>query len=152
MEQMTWDFFQDLYKADPSVNPHVVLQYFQPCISEDVHSELCKDITSEEISDALFQIGPLKAPSPDGFPARFFPQNWEVTKVDVISTVQHFFQTGQMPEGVNDTTIVLILKKTDPEVLKDFRPNSLCNVIYNVVSKCVVNRLRGILHEVITPT
>jgi hypothetical protein len=57
-----------------------------------------------------------------------------------------------MPEGVNDTAIVLIPKKTNPEVLKDFRPISLCNVIYKVVSKCLVNHLRGILHEVIRPT
>jgi hypothetical protein len=102
--------------------------------------------------DALFQISPLKGPGPDGFPMRFFQRNWEVMKVDVISVVQHFFQTGQMPEGVNDTAIVLIPKKIDPEVLKDFRPISLCNVIYKVVSTCLVNCLRGILYEVITPT
>jgi hypothetical protein len=91
MLQMTRDFFQNLYKADPSVNPQEVLQYFQPCISEDVNLELCKEITTEEISDALFQIGPLKAPGPDGFPARFFQRNWEVMKADVISAIQHFF-------------------------------------------------------------
>jgi hypothetical protein len=56
-----------------------------------------------------------------------------------------------MPPGVNDTAIVLIPKKDEPELLKDFRPISLCNVIYKVVSKCLVNRLRPILHELIGP-
>jgi hypothetical protein len=46
-----------------------------------------------------------------------------------------------IPQGVNDTTIMLFPKKEEPEVLKDFRPISLCNIIYKVVSKCLINRL-----------
>jgi hypothetical protein len=43
-----------------------------------------------------------------------------------------------MPEGVNDTTIVLIRKIQHLESLKDYRPISLCNVVYKVVTKCLV--------------
>jgi hypothetical protein len=50
-----------------------------------------------------------------------------------------------MPPGVNETSIILILKKEESELLKDYRPISLCNVIYKVVSKCLVNRLRPLL-------
>ena len=54
-----------------------------------------------------------------------------------------------MPEGVNDTAIVLIPKVQYPETLKDYRPISLCNVIYKIVSKCLVNRLRPLLDDLI---
>lgn len=47
-----------------------------------------------------------------------------------------------MPEGVNDTTIVLIPNVQYPKELKDFRPISLSNVVYKIVSKCLVNHLR----------
>jgi hypothetical protein len=33
--------------------------------------KLLAPFLEREISDALFQIGPLKAPSPDGFPNSF---------------------------------------------------------------------------------
>ncbi|CAO2039661.1 unnamed protein product, partial [Urochloa humidicola] len=56
-----------------------------------------------------------------------------------------------MPAGVNDTCIVLISKVPHPETLKDFRPISLCNVIYKVVSKCLVNCLRPLLQDIISP-
>jgi hypothetical protein len=55
-----------------------------------------------------------------------------------------------MPEGVNETAIVLIPKIDQPESLKEFRPISLCTVLYKVISKCMVNRLRPILGEIIS--
>ena len=82
----------------------------------------CAEFTKKEIADALFQIGPLKAPGPDGFPARFFQRNWAVMREQVISGVKEFFRTGVMPNGVNDTSIVLIPKVDNPERLTEFRP------------------------------
>jgi hypothetical protein len=57
-----------------------------------------------------------------------------------------------MPAKVIETSIVLILKTKKPELLKEYRTISLCNVIYKIVSKCLVNRLRPLLEEVISPT
>ena len=75
-----------------------------------------RGFTEKEISDALFQISPIKAPGPDGFPARFYLHNWDVMKAEV----QHFFSPGVMPQGVNETRIVLIPKKQYPESMKSF--------------------------------
>jgi hypothetical protein len=96
-------------------------------------------------------MGPLKAPGPDDFPARFFQRHWETLRTDVIQAVKQFFSDGIMPPGINETAIVLIPKGNNPEELKDFRPISLCNVIFKVISKCLVNRLRPILGEIISP-
>jgi hypothetical protein len=133
MENMVRQFFQELYTADSEVNPWEVLSLFEPVISDDMNLDLCKPFTDEEISDALFQIRPLKAPGPDGLLARFFQRNWALMKEDVVLAVKQFFQSGSMPEGVNETAIVLLPKKDDPEVMLDLRPISLCNVIYKVV-------------------
>ena len=71
-------------------------------------------------------------------------------KDDVVAAVAVFFAEGRMPEGVNDTSIVLIPKVAHPERLTKYRPISLCNVIYKVVSKCLVNRLRPLLDELVS--
>jgi hypothetical protein len=69
---MTCNFFQDLYKADPLVPPGDLLQFIQAEITLEMNESLCKVFSEEEISDALFQMGHLKVPGPDGFPAWFF--------------------------------------------------------------------------------
>lgn len=55
-----------------------------------------------------------------------------------------------MLEGINRTTIVLIPKVKHPQDLKNFRPISLCNVIYKICSKVLANRLRVPLDEIIS--
>ena len=83
---------------------------FEPSITDAMNEALCKPFSDTEISDALFQIGPLKALGPDGLPARFFQRNWGCFKDDILHAVKLFFEESKMPEGVNDTAIVLIPK------------------------------------------
>jgi hypothetical protein len=68
----------------------------------------------------------------------------------VNRVVQAFFENGEMQEGANDTVIVMIPTTKSPEEMKDFWPISLCNVIYKLIAKCLVNRLRPLLHDVIS--
>jgi hypothetical protein len=97
-------------------------------------------------------MGPLKAPDPDGFCARFFQRNWDVLKVDIIRSVKQFFTSGRMPPRVNEIAIVLIPKIEKTVLLEDYMPTSLCDIIYKMVSKCLVNLLRPLLEDIISPT
>jgi hypothetical protein len=152
VEEIATKFFENLYTKDHCVYPEEILDLLNSPISEEINNNLCKNFTDDEISDALFQIGPIKAPGPDGLPGHFFQRNWAVLRGEVIEAVKGFFDNGVMPEGVNDTVIVLILKGTDAESLSDYRPISLCNVIYKIISKCIVNRLRPLLDGIVSET
>ena len=147
---MTVSYFKSVYTRDPSLVPDPIISLFENQVTEEMNTQLCRDFCEEEISAALFQIGPLKAAGPDGLPARFYQRNWGLIKADIVHAVIKFFQTGHMLEGINETSIVLIPKVDNPTELKDFRPISLCNVLYKVVSKCLVNRLRPLLGEMIS--
>ena len=47
--------------------------------------------------------------------------------------------------------MVLILKEDQPSRMKDFHSISLCNVIYKLNTKVLVNRLRPLIVDLINP-
>jgi hypothetical protein len=76
---------------------------------------------------------------------------WELFGDDSSQEILQALNSGIIPEGWNDTTIVLIPKVDAPELVTQFRPISLCNVIYKIISKMLALRLKAILPEVISP-
>ncbi|XP_010236635.1 uncharacterized protein LOC104584175 [Brachypodium distachyon] len=151
MHAMTTNYFQELFTKDPEIDYTGILDLINASVSDEMNEELCKAFSDDEISNALFQIGPLKAPGVDGFPTRFYQRNWQIMREEITKAVRPFFETGEMPADVNTTAIVLIPEVDQPRTLKDYRPISLCSVLYKIVAKCLVNRLRPILGELISP-
>ncbi|KAM3255382.1 hypothetical protein ACQJBY_048596 [Aegilops geniculata] len=117
-----------------------------------MNEALCAEYTDEEIRRALFSIGDLKAPGPDGMPAIFFKRFWSIVGNEVTREVLRVLNGGEMPEDWNNTMIVLIPKITRQEKVKDLRPISLCNVLYKVISKVITNRLKLLLPKIISPS
>ncbi|KAL0451451.1 UNVERIFIED_CONTAM: LINE-1 retrotransposable element O protein [Sesamum latifolium] len=63
-----------------------------------------------------------------------------------------FFVTGRLLKQVNSTLISLIPKVNNPTVVGEFRPISCCNVLYKIITKILVQRMRGILDMLVSPS
>ena len=70
----------------------------------------------------------------------------------VIIDVLDFLYNGNMLPDINHTDIVLIPKVKNPKRISEFRPISLCNVIYKIISKVLAKRLKQILPQIISPS
>ena len=95
---------------------------------------------------------PLTAPGPDGMPPLFFKNYWSIVGIDVIEASLSVLNNGVMPANINHTFISLIPKINAPTNPKDFRPISLCNVIYKIISKTIANRLKKIIPKLVSET
>ena len=72
--------------------------------------ELSRPYSVEEVKVALFQMGPTKAPGPDGMNALFYQKFWHIVGNDVSSAMLDFLNSGIMIPEINYTHIVLIPK------------------------------------------
>lgn len=70
--------------------------------------------------------------------------------IEVIHSVQNFFRFGHMLKEVNNSFIVLIPKVPNPTFVNQFRPISLCNTVYKIISKLLVARIRLVLSKLVS--
>lgn len=129
-----------------------VLDGVEAVVTDEMNYQLTQDFTAEEITQALKQMGALTAPGPDGMSPIFYQKYWHIVGTDVIAGVLSCLRDGALLKKINHTNICLIPKTQNPEWVKDFRPISLCNVVYKLISKVLANRLKKILPYVISET
>ena len=122
-----------------------------PCIvTDEMNGDLMKEFTKLEVKEALNQMAPLKVPGPDGMPPLFYQHFWSMMQHDVTSVILSWLNSGILPEPINHTLITLVPKIDNPKLVSDFRPISLCNVLYKIYSKVLANRLKKFLPSLIT--
>jgi hypothetical protein len=150
MESIAVAYFNHLFTSSIPSTVGEVVQYVDPVVTTDTNADLMRPFTYDEVKRALFQMHPSKAPGPDGMTVLFFQKCWHVVGTDVSHVVLDFLNSGRMLGCINFTHIVLIPKVKNPQCMSQFRPISLCNVIYKIISKVLVNRMKVNLPRVIS--
>jgi hypothetical protein len=54
---------------------------------------------------------------------------------------------GYIARSLNSTLLALIPKVNKPVTFGDFKPISLCNIVYKVISKIIANQIKPILSK-----
>ncbi|KAA3454404.1 reverse transcriptase [Gossypium australe] len=138
-------FFEKLFSSEGVADPKRVLEGINSSISPEMNEVLNSPFTADEIIVALKGMGPLKAPGSDGFPALFFQKYWHIVGKEVLEFCLGVLNDGKRVESANSTDIVLIPKTSHPTTLVNFRPISLCTVMYKLVTKTIAIRLQDVM-------
>ena len=94
---------------------------------------------------------------PDGFPMFFFffffPRFAGILFILTLwGVLLYFHEMGTFASNLNATFLSLIPKKAKTVEVKDFKPISLVGGMYKIISEVLANRLRMVLHKLVSPS
>ncbi|CAA7036802.1 unnamed protein product [Microthlaspi erraticum] len=152
IEKVATDYFQNLFTSSQPENFEEVLRYVTAKVTPSINDALTCKPSKEEITSAIKDINPDKAPGPDGMTSLFYQKFWDVTANEIICMVNDFFENEALDPRLNQTNISLIPKTERPRDMTEFRPISLCNVSYKIISKILSKKLKRYLPKLISET
>ena len=110
-----------------------------------------REVVDEDVRSGLWALKPFKAPGPDGIHAGFYQHFWHEVGNSVCKEVKKIFRDGMVPDQLNETLVTLTPKCKSLESLNNYRPISLCNLVYKIVSKIPVERIKPYLNKLVSP-
>ena len=138
--------FSDVFMDDRSINIDDQFRFIRLFLTftqdEEVNCFL-EPITIQEVEAVLKGFKKDKIPGPDGWPIQFFLDFFDMIGEELTSTAKQARVDGYVPSSVNSTFLTLIPKCENPSTFAYFRPISLCNLIYKVISKIAATHLKS---------
>ena len=148
------DFYKDLFSAEKTESSlqQLFLNNLPKLGGESAGG--CEGIlTYEECMDAIKRMKNGKTPGLDGLPKEFYERYFYLFGDDFVEMVNDCFKSGKkLPLSMRCAVITLLCKDQENSFLiKNWRPISLLNLDYKLVSKVLSTRLRGVLGDIVSP-
>ena len=107
-------------------------------------------IKTEDVVEAIRRTATNKSPGPDGLPGEFY-RAYELMLIDplrnAITEAQH---SNRLPPSMLEGDITLIYKKKDPKDIRNYRPITLLNVDYKILTRILSDRLKQVCEATIS--
>lgn len=151
IQQQFTNFFYKLLGESaleiPCINVEIARDGY--CLTLAEQQSMMLPVTTEEIEQTMKAMPSEKAPGLDGYTTEFFKEFWPVVGKDVTQVVMQFFENGKLLQALNNTSVTLVPKVTNPTYVKDFRPIACCNTVYKLISKIITNRLKPMVDKLV---
>ena len=108
------------------------------------------EISVEECRMAIKQMKKDKSPGEDGLPCEFYKKFFELFAHLFLKVIKNSLRNQKLPTSMRTGIISLLPKEgTDLLCIESWRPITLLNVDYKIISKVIVNRLRQIIEKLV---
>ena len=144
-------YYSYLFRSKPSVNPEPLLQKLRSrTISPKSSRNIDSDIMEKEVRLAIRSMAKGKAPGPDLLASEFY-----ITFEDLIApaltdvlTEAHYFHN--LPTSTKQGVVKVLYKKKDTRDIRNYRPLTMLNSDYKVLTKILAKRVASVLDEIVS--
>jgi Reverse transcriptase (RNA-dependent DNA polymerase) len=157
------DFYRNLYKLPAgSGDPRPSIEAFlgedicnnkivrDSVLTEDERVLMDRDLSLAELDEAVKNIKIRSAAGPDGISNAFIKKFWQYLRIPLLNYAKYGVDNNQLSHSFKTAAIRLIPKKGDLSSIKNWRPISLLNCTYKILSKALNKRLQKISVRVLS--
>ena len=143
-------FYKNLYSknenVEPGAFPHFFTNVTTPKLTEDQKDFCDTELTEEELLNVLKTFSKNKSPGLDGITAEFYISFWEQIKHKLLNVYKDSFLLGILPESLRTGVVTLLEKKGKDRLdIANWRPITLLNIDYKLLTKTLGQRLKNVL-------
>jgi exonuclease III len=117
-------------------------------LSENEREELEQDLTILEFDKAVESAKNNTAPGIDSISNKFIKTFWPFFRKPLFDYTKHCYNKGTLTDNFRSAKIRLIPKKGDLTKLSNWRPISLLNCFYKIISRVIATRLRKVMDKI----
>jgi hypothetical protein len=115
----------------------------------DESEDLEKDLTINEIKKIIFSMKQYKSPGLDGIINEIYQIYWDTIKEVLFKVLLEIFDKFEMCDSQCRGMLTLLHKGGDRDNIRNWRPITLLNSDYKIISKLLANRMKPVLNKII---
>lgn len=149
------NFYRELFKKEGVKQECVdeVLSTVNVKLVEEEKNICERDIDIEEIKDAINQTKKSKSPGSDGLIYEFYKTFIETLAPILLKVYKSMEERREMPKSMGLGIITILYKnKGSPLKLENYRPLSLLNSDYKILTKILTNRIKLVAGSIVSPS
>ncbi|CAI5463545.1 unnamed protein product [Closterium sp. Yama58-4] len=144
------EYFHNIFGKDRRTD--FVSWDFSPSrrLGKEAAEALTADWTEQEVKTAFTALAKNKSPGGDGLPKELFEAHWDLLGESFMVMAKSFEKTAFLPTELKEA-VTILHKKGDRDQLDNYRPTTLLNFTYKILVKVMADRMKSVLHQVISP-
>ncbi|KAJ1156638.1 hypothetical protein NDU88_009356 [Pleurodeles waltl] len=113
-----------------------------PTLTSEDGEGLGGAVATEEVLEAISRLAPGKMPGTDGLPMDFYERYSKLLAAQLVYLYVEALHRGLLPDSLREALVVPLPKlKSGEASVTDFRPLSMLNSDFKILSKILANRL-----------
>jgi len=117
-------------------------------LNENEKNFLDRPLSIDELDFSVKKVKKNSAPGGDGISNRFILKNWNLLRVPLFKYATTCFEKGTLTNNFRSANVRLIPKKGDCTKIKNWRPISLLNCFYKIISRALAERLKQVMDKI----
>jgi hypothetical protein len=144
-------YYTYLFRNRPSIDAEPLLELLrEKSLPTELSAKIEGDITTKEVVLAINKMGKAKSPGPDLLPAEFYQTFLDLVVDPLTNVLNEAHARHELPSSTKQGIVKLLYKKGDPRDVRNYRPLTMLNTDYKILTSTLNRRIAKVIHHIVS--